>query len=64
MEIPTALLKAAVAGLALATTATACDKSDLRNDDQHTEECVFDCVDPEAHQADPNEYYCPPCGMG
>lgn len=65
MEIPKSLLKAAIAGLALTATATACeDRSALRNDDKHTDECLNGCVDPKAHQADPHEYYCPPCGMG
>lgn len=62
MDIPKTLLQAAVAGLALASTA-ACEKVDVPVE-RHTAECIDGCVSPAAHLMYAGEYDCPPCGMG
>ncbi len=65
MKIPTDLLKATMAGLAMTLT-VACDKEPLP--EKICDETCIDgvCSDPDGHQGKgSNEpYYCPPCGMG
>ncbi|MFK8055274.1 MAG: hypothetical protein AB8F78_04055 [Saprospiraceae bacterium] len=70
MQLPKAILKATLAGLAMTLT-VACDKEPLQEfTDTCDETCAEEgiCTDPINHslkgKTDDEPYYCPPCGMG
>jgi len=67
MKIPTDLIKATMAGLAM-TLAVSCDKEPLQKVSETCDDTCKEgvCTDPIIHQGkvDNDPYYCPPCGMG